>query len=300
MKRRLLRAAAIALGLSAVAILSTAFYLRLDKTHVFEQIRGQYESARVIESWSTEASHVRLLELYNHRGEDVARAYVRRPIELAPDYKIVSIYAGVKTRERILELIPERPDVVLIGPQYPYESPRGLGQHLRLPHDIRHAAYRSVAGGMLALSFLEEDEGLEPSRVILVGSSIGTAFATIQGGLDPRVERVILIHGGGDLPAIIRFFERRRGHRWRGEIEALLAEVFVDTFDPLHYAERIAPRELIMIGARGDGTFPTESTLALYERAKEPKTLIWTETDHVRSKEKTIVDEILLLVEERL
>ncbi len=43
----------------------------------------------------------------------------RRPTDLLPDYKIVLIYAGVKTRRKILDLIPERPDVVLVAPQYP-------------------------------------------------------------------------------------------------------------------------------------------------------------------------------------
>ena len=284
----------------AVAGWLLGLYLSRDKTHVFHQVRGTYRDAAVIESWRSGESDVRLVGLRNHRGETPATAYVRRPAELAPDYKIVLIYAGAKTRERILELVPDRPDVVLLAPQYPYQSPRGLWQSLRLPHDIRLAAYRTVAGGMLAVSFLEETEGLDPDRVTVIGSSVGTAFAALHGALDERVPRVILIHGGGDFPRIIRFMERGRGRPWSGEAKARLAAIFVDTFDPIHHVHRIAPRELILIGARDDGYFPAASTEDLYARAGEPKSLIWTDTDHVRSRKSEVLEQVLALVDERI
>ena len=290
------------LSLSAVALVLMAaagcLYLRLDKTHVFDHVRGDYRGVGVLESWRTETSEVRLIELLNHRGEAPLTAFVRRPFALAADYRVICVYAGVKTRRKILDLIPERPDVVLVAPQYPRIDARGVWQSLRLPLAVRQAAYRTVAGGMLATSFLERTETLDPGRMTVIGSSVGSAFATLHGALDERVARVVLIHGGGDFPAIIRFLERGRGRRWQGEAKALLAAVFVDTFDPVHWVDRIAPRELILIGARDDSYFPTASTLELYTRAREPKRLIWTDTGHVRSRKTQTLDRVLALVDE--
>ena len=45
---------------------------------------------------------------------------------------------------------------------------------------------------------------MELSRVTVVGASVGTPFAKIHGALDDRVPRVLIVHGGGDLRAIIR------------------------------------------------------------------------------------------------
>ena len=298
--RRILRAAGIVLAALLAAGVLLALYLRLDKTHVFFAVRGQFLGIDTLESWPTPGSEVRLVALRNHRDEAPTVAFVRRPRELAANYKIVLVYAGVKTRRKILELIPERPDVVLVAPQYPRVGAKGIWQSLQLPYAVRDAAYRSVAGGMLATSFLEQTEGLDLARLTVIGSSIGIAFATLHGALDERVPRVVLIHGGGDFPKIIRFMERHRGRRWSGEAKALLAEVVADTFDPIHWVHRISPRELILIGARDDTYFPTATTLDLYGRAGEPKSLIWTDTAHVRSRHSETVKQILELVDQRL
>ncbi len=296
----MLKAGAIALAVVAAAVAGLGAFLRLDKTHVFYRVRGEYRGIEVLETWPTALSTVRRVELENHRGEAPATALVRRPHELAGGYKIVLVYAGVKTREKILELIPERPDVVLVAPQYPRVDAKGVWRSLQVPGAVRRAAFRTVAGGLLATRFLEQTEGLDLSRLTVIGSSIGTAFAALHGALDERVPRVVLIHGGGDFPKVIRYMERHRGRRWSGEAKALLAELVADTFDPLHWVPRISPRELILIGARDDTYFPAASTLELYARAGEPRTLIWMDSAHVRSRQSETVERILELVDERL
>ena len=299
MKTKMKRLAAGAIVFLVLAIIG-GLYLRLDKTEVFYRVRGEYRGIGVLESWYTEASEIRLVELRNHRGEAPLTALVRRPLELTADYKIIVVYAGVKTRRKILDLIPDRPNLVLVAPQYPWPTVRGVWQSVKVPYSIRRAAYRVTAGGMLATSFLEQTEGLDLSRLTVIGSSVGTAFATLHGALDERVPRVVLIHGGGDFPAIIRFLERGRGQPWKGEVGAVLAAIFVDTFDPIHWVDKIAPRELILIGAEDDSMFPTASTLDLFARAREPKRLIWTDTSHVRSRKTETLDRVLALVDEHI
>ena len=280
-----------------IAVTGLILYLRADKTAEFYATRGSYRGARVIESSDGPVSRTRLVELHNDRGEAVATAYVRTPRQLSEDYRILLTYAGMKTGPQILRLIPERPDVVLVAVQYPFERPRTAGDHLLGPYNLRRAVFRSVAGGMLALSYLRETEGLKTGEITVLGASLGSSFAVMHGALDPRVKTVFLVHGGGGFPATLRAVERRRGRYWRGELYAWMAAVLVESFEPGRYVQRIAPRRLVMVSSRRDKYFSVAGVQALYDRAGEPKSLIWTDTEHVGARKTDVVKELVELIE---
>lgn len=284
------------------AITGLILYLRADKTREFYSVRGTYRGARVLESSSGPLSHTRLVGLHNDRGPGgtVATAYVRTPHRLAPGYRILLTYAGEKTGEQILGLIPERPDLVLVAVQYPFERPRSFGEYLAGPYHLRQAVFRAVAGGMLALSYLHETEKLSLDRVTVLGVSLGSSFGVIHGALDPRVGTVFLVHGGGEFPTTLRAYERRRGRYLRGELLAGTAAVLIESFEPGRYIERIAPRRLVMVASRRDKYFSIPTVQALFDQAGEPKTLLWTDTEHVGAKKLDIVHELVELIDEHL
>jgi fermentation-respiration switch protein FrsA (DUF1100 family) len=286
-----------ALAVLAVAAIAAVLYLRADKTAEFYATRGTYRGARVLESMAGPVSQSRLVELHNDRGEAVATVYVRTPRRLADGYRILLTYAGMKTGPQILRLIPERPDVVLVAVQYPFVRPRTPGEYLLGPYRLRRAVFRTVAGGMLALSYLRETEGLQTGEITVLGASLGSSFAVMHGALDPRVKTVFLVHGGGGFPAAIRGMERRRGHALRGELLAWTAAVLVHSFEPGHYVQRIAPRRLMMVSSRRDKYFSAAGVQALFDRAGEPKKLIWTDTEHVGARKVEIVKELVGLIE---
>jgi len=296
---RLLRLAAIAAALLAVALVALVAYLRRDVTAVFYRVRGEYAGARTIEEWTLGADRCRLVELRNHRGEAVATAYVRTPQPLPPHPRVLLTYAGEKTGKVMLELIPHRDDLVLVAVQYPYQRPRSVGAYLRWPRDLRRAVFRTVAGGMLAVSFLA-DEGVSADRLTVLGVSLGTPFGVIHGALDDRVDTVVVIHGGGDVPAVVGSIERRAGRAWRAPLAAGLAASLAASFDPLRYVDRIAPRRLAIVASRSDRYFPASSVQSLYERARQPKSLRWTETEHVGAKKQAIVADLVRLIEREL
>ncbi len=288
--RRIVRVAGVALGLILLSLAFACVYLRLDKENVFYEVRGTYQDTVTLDAWESGRSRIRLLQLRNHHGDTVTDVYFRRPFQLDPHYRIVLIYAGAKTRDKILTLIPERSDLVLVSVQYPYASPDGPLERLRWPHYIRQAAFRTVAGGMLALSFLHREEHLDIDRLTIIGVSVGVPFATIHGALDERVPTVVLIHGGGDLPAQVRAVHEPR---WLATPASVMAAILFHSFEPLRYVDRIAPRKLVMIAARHDMILPVETIEKLYARAREPKELIWTESGHVRSKDTDLIAEIM-------
>jgi dienelactone hydrolase len=233
----------------------------------------------------------------NDRGEAVASAWLRRAETLPVGYRALLVYAGRKTGRKILDLLPARDDIVLVAIQYPYESPRTLGAKLRFPVDARRAAFRAVAGGLLAVSLLERDEGIDPARVAVVGSSLGSAFAVPHAALDRRVGRLVIVHGGGDLPLVVRELEAARGRPVRARVYAAATWLLAAPFEPLRYVAEVAPRETIVVGARTDRTFPAASTQALFDAALEPKRLLWTTGAHVRSAPGVELDEVVRVLD---
>ncbi len=289
--RRRLACAALGL-LAAAAVLALVQWRRTDGAPI-RAARGELAGAVVLGSRPTGLGSVELLAFHNQGGE-VARAYYRRPRELPPDYRLVVMYAGLGTGEKILDLLPERSDRPLLALQYPYAKPRTLAGRLSWVADVRRAAARTVAGGMLGLTFLESTQGLDLSRAVIVGSSLGSIFAALHGALDERVPKVVLVHGGGDFHELAR---RHIACWWQRPLALALASGPFYGFDPVHYIGRIAPRELIMIAASDDERFPTSSTLALFARAGDPKRLLWTESPHVRSRNTALVDTLVAQIE---
>jgi hypothetical protein len=97
-----------------------------------------------------------------------------------------------------------------------------------------------VAGGILAVDHLARDEWLDTHRMLLLGASLGSIFATIRGAIDDRVPQVVLVHGGASLSTTLDAGLRGVPARLRPALMRI-ARIPIDTFDPEHYVARIAP-----------------------------------------------------------
>jgi hypothetical protein len=290
----------LSLGL-CLALAGVVRSFRSDKTHVFGAVAGTLADARILDERDTQDSLVRLIEFSNERGEAVGRAWIRRPRELPEDHDTLVLYAGGNTRESILQLIPERQNLVLAAIQYPYKKPESLLGKTLLPMKVREAAFRTVAVGMLAVDYLVDEQCVDPRRLLVVGVSLGSIFATIHAALDERLPELVMIHGGGNFPAIVRAGAARlQEHGWPVAPALWLMWACADTFDPVHWVDRISPRRLTIIATEGDEVFPPESVEAVYERAGEPKELYWTKTEHVHAWRSQVVASLITLVDRRL
>ena len=291
--RRIAIVVFIALGAVAAVVVVFALLLPSDATKHVLEVRGRFGGVEEITARMDAQSSVRHIALRNHRGEVVTNAWVRRPRVLRSDYRIIITYAGQNTGEAILSLIKAKDDLVLMAVQYPWTPPHTAIGKLRTPYDIRQAAYRTVAGGMLAVDELAEHEHLDTNRIVLMGASLGSIFATIHGAMDQRVPLVVLVHGGTDLSAPLDAELRERVPAWLCPAVVRLARIPIDTFNPSHYVARIAPRKLLVIAARDDQWFPPEAVMAFFDRARQPKELRWTNSRHVGARNRRVVDVII-------
>ena len=282
----------VALAMLVAALLAFALLLPSDGTKHILELRGRFGGAGVLAARRDAQSSIRCLGLRNDRGEVLTTAWIRRPLALRPDYRIVITYAGAETGDAILRLIPATDDLVVVAVQYPWKPPQTWIGRLRALYDIRQAAYRTGAGGILAVDELATVERLEPRRVVLVGASLGSIFATLHGAIDRRVQQVVLIHGGAGLQDMLEV-EIPGVPAWLRPPLVRVARIAVDTFDPVHYVGRIAPRRLLVIAARDDWRFPPRAVIAFFNRAGQPKELRWTNTGHVGVRSPRVVDAVV-------
>ena len=106
---------------------------------------------------------------------------------------------------------------------------------------------------------LEQRDG-DPKRIGLIGISRGAIVATIAGGADRRLAEVALLYGG-------HFDAGERGH--------------LPAACPANYIGRISPRPLLMINGTRDTIMIKEPSVEPLQRlAKEPRTILWSETGH--------------------
>jgi hypothetical protein len=288
LRRRVLIAFVFVVAAFAAGLL----FLPSDGTDHILQLRGTFGGARELQARCDQRSSIRHVALQNDRGEVVATAWIRRPLALHPPYRVVITYAGAKTSDAILRLIPPKNDLVVVAVQYPWTPPRTLLARLRMPYDIRQAAYRTVAGGILAVDYLVRHERLDANRIFLLGASLGSIFATIHGAIDARVPQVVLVHGGADLSTTLNA-AMPRVPRWLRPVAVRAARIPIDTFDPAHYVARIAPRRLLVIAARDDQQFPSAAVVAFFDRARQPKVLRWTNTRHLGVRDRATVDAVM-------
>ncbi len=170
------------------------------------------------------------------------------------------------------------------GPRASQDGPR---RGTKLTRQDMDRAVSNLRQGVLdvrrAGDWLAARPGVEPSRVGLVGISLGALVGSLALGVDDRFGRSVFFIGGGDLPAILfhgsketaaardRLIEE--GHTAEG-----LRKLWAD-LEPLTFASRVRPEEVLMVNAESDEVIPRDCTLRLHEAMGRPE-LRWFKGGH--------------------
>lgn len=130
--------------------------------------------------------------------------------------------------------------------------------------------------------FLAGQEGVDPSRVCVRGSSMGGFVAIHAAATSEAIAGVIAICPAGEEHLIRGLRERtlefRAGGLARADLEAWLRE-----HDLREAVELLAAKPLLLIHATGDERIPSEWSAELHERSSQPSKLILLPGGHHRS-----------------
>jgi hypothetical protein len=132
----------------------------------------------------------------------------------------------------------------------------------RNPLALAQSWRRAQADGRLALGYLGARPEVDPSRLAMVGYSMGS-FLGVTIAADAPAVRALVVAAGGDLPT-------------GTPMERLVRTVA----DPLRAVRRFDGRPLLMVHGRRDGTVRPEQAQRLFDAAMEPKELRWYDAGH--------------------
>ncbi|MFP4057307.1 MAG: C45 family autoproteolytic acyltransferase/hydrolase [Candidatus Brocadiia bacterium] len=177
------------------------------------------------------------------------------------------------------------PSLMLQMPYYGWRRPPGRSLDRLIwakPRRMFDAMHATAMDLRRAACWLQQRPEVHPRRLGLVGVSLGAIAAALGTGVDPRFERTVLVLGGGDPAAILWHApETRRVRQRLEELGYTLARVreLARPVDPVQFAHRVDPREVLMINARYDDTVPRQCTEALWEAMGKPA-IEWRPAGH--------------------
>ena len=208
------------------------------------------------------------------------------PPDTARRYPAIVLLGGKTTGKYAIDYALDIKDVIIIAPDYPY-TPRDRYTLLQFLEDLpamRQALLDMVPAVMLVTDYLWQRPDVDTTKVILLGYSFGAPFVPCLLAHDRRAGIAAMVYGGGDLRSLITHNVGRYEGPLVSECVGDLGGVLLRPLEPLRYIERVSPTPLIMINGTRDEQIPRAYVEILFQRAREPKKLIWLDTKHVHWK----------------
>lgn len=231
---------------------------------------------------------------------------VLRPAGPPIPLPLVVLLAGHRTGRDAVDVVGNPGGIAVAAVDYPYhgpERPRGIVQSLNAIPAIQRGLLDTPPAVSVALDWLLTEPWVDPSKVELMGVSLGVPFAAVAGALDSRFRRVWLVHGGVDNRAwLANRLESRIENNATRQAAASLLHLLAhgESFRPERWIPKIAPRTVMVVGADDDEQMPRASVEKLYAVAREPKELLWSNGGHVDTHRPEIIHQILALARNRI
>ncbi len=139
-----------------------------------------------------------------------------------------------------------------------------------------------------ALDLLSAHPAVDPTRLVLRGSSLGGNLVVHAAVRFPRARAVIAVCPATEamlLPLATSpdAMEETRRLGLTVRVDGPAFATFLRTHDLRRAVARLSPRPLLLVQAKGDETVPYQSTADLYAAARQPKRLILLEGGSHRS-----------------
>ena len=236
----------------------------------------------------------------------VVRLRVVRDVAHDHPRPVVVVLSGLRTGRDAAKLVGEPGTIAIVSADYPYDGPNkftGWRTVWQYRPAIQQALLDTPRALSQALDWILAQPWADAGQIELVGVSLGAPFVAVAGANDARFTRVWIIQGGADNRAWIESnLQRRISQDWLRRPVATLVHTLAygSSFNTREWTARIAPRPVVIVGAREDKKLPPDLVEQLFEAAEEPKELIWVDGPHVSPSRPESVRRILDVVRARL
>jgi dienelactone hydrolase len=204
-----------------------------------------------------------------------------------PAVIVLDITAGDQSLSRSIATYLAQHRVAALFVQMAYYGPRrppGSKLRLLMP-DVDHsleAIRQTVLDLRAAAAWLESRPEINPKRLGILGTSLGSFMAALAGEMEPRLGRVAVLLGGGGV--VDAYYDHPKAARYRKLYEALggtkemLAERIAPA-DPITCAANLKERRLIILAGKRDDIVPPKMAEALWQASGKQK-IVWYDCTH--------------------
>jgi len=228
---------------------------------------------------------------------------VLEPKDPRGTHPAIVLLGGRASGRRAIDNAPGTlPDVIVLAVDYRLDGPEpdSVVAALEVVPAVRRRIFEVPLRAILAVDYLRSRKDVDPSRVILVGFSFGALFVPCVAVEDGRFAAAVMVQGGGGLTSLIR----HNLEPWTDEATsfsaAALAGLLLRPMDPERFAPRVSPVPLLLLNGTKDSRVPRRNVEALFDKAREPKKLVWLDLEHVDPKRPEIVGEIVTVLAREL
>lgn len=271
----------------------------------FEERRGSLRSAEENGVQVTDAQRNSVMTIQSDSGL-TARARVIRPAIVSSALPVLIVLGGHRTGSDAVDLFGNVGQRAVVAMDYPYDGPEkvhGIAESMKTLPLARQAFRDTPPAVSVVIDWIVEQPWANPDQLVIVGASLGVPFATLIAARDERISAALLVHGAADNLAWLEVqVARRNDARILHRPLAMLIHwaAYGPTFDSARNIALIAPRPVVVIGAREDERTPAEQTQALFDAALEPRILRWTGGQHVQPNRPEVIAELLAIADEVL
>lgn len=270
----------------------------------FDSRHGQLQSAEIEPPEVTESVQSTSVRLTSDSGLRVSFRVVRAAG--GGRLPVLLVLGGHRTGSSAVEFFGEVERRAVVALDYPYDGPqklRGVADWFGAIPLIRQAFLDMPPAISLVLDWLHEQPWVDRDEIVMVGVSLGVPFAATAAARDRRLNGLVLMHGAADNR---RWLELNIGRRMDlGLMEPAMATLahwlaYGPVFDTAKRVAAVSSRPVVIVGARNDERMPDGQTELLFEAAREPKILRWTDGAHVDPGREDIIEELLQIAREEL
>jgi hypothetical protein len=304
MRRRFIFVRKLLLGVllaSATVSIGVLRYNCRDYRTLFLAQRGQLVSAKTREVTRDSVTQTSDFTLTGSKGF-IVRGRLRVPMRGKPPYPAVLVVPGLETGQLVIELLDERPEIIVMAIRYPYSGEPNFSGFNAISAllEMRKTGMKTVPSLLLALDYLVSIPEVDTNDVAVATVSFGTFVGVPAAVLHPRVKRLIVVQGGGDIASVVAANAHRLEMPLPPSVSGWIGKLFLLPFEPDRYIADFSPRRLLMVSSRGDLLFPEESAKSLFDHAREPKEIVWYKSKHVMPGEVDIIRELTDIVLEKV
>ncbi|MFL5244841.1 MAG: alpha/beta hydrolase family protein [Gemmataceae bacterium] len=204
-----------------------------------------------------------------------------------PGTIVLDITAGDQSLSRIIATHLATHNIAALFVQMAYYGPRRpagktdrmiTANYVRSMENVR----QTVLDIRQATAWLESRPEIDGKRLGVLGTSLGSFMGSLAAEMEPRLNRVAILLGGGGV--VDAYYNDPRADKYRKTWELLggskeLLKQMIAPADPLTCAANLRDRKVLIIAGKRDEIVFPKMALALWEAAGKQK-IVWYDCTH--------------------